>query len=52
VLFQRFHHALEVWITCAEAAGEPVSAALSDRLTIGDNVELTGASRLEHGVDV
>jgi hypothetical protein len=51
-LLEQIHHALEVGITRAEAAREPVPTASCDHLVVCEHLELTGSSGLEVRIDV
>jgi hypothetical protein len=52
VLLEQPDHAFKVRIARAEAAGEPVSAARRDGLTVGHHVELTGLAGRQNRVDI
>ena len=47
-LFEPFNNAFQIGITSAETPREPVSAALRDRLPIGDHLELPGLTWRPH----
>ena len=52
LLAKQLNHAFEIGISGAKTARKPVSAALGNPLAVGEDIELTGFSRLWNGYDV
>ncbi|MEM7352085.1 MAG: hypothetical protein AAF657_14895 [Acidobacteriota bacterium] len=51
MLGEHVDHVVEIRIAGAELASEPIAAALHDRFTVDQNVELAGLTRGDLGVE-